>query len=941
MRGVPFPQSRAMRHGTGCGIYSGRHDTVTPTGVKRTLRTPLLILATLAVSAFLVLPGAASGLTASTAGLPSIPPRGPDRPIATSELPSILHPRELTTVGLTPAPANYPSEPAWLTYDHPDQLFFVAAPPSSVDVIPGSFTGYAQVVDAVPVGSNPFAVAYDPSAGEAFVSNTGSNSVSVVSAHASQALATILVGNGPMGVAWDPVNGQVYVANNGSDTVSVISPSTDSVVTTVGVGSEPLGVAVDSASGDIFVANHGSSNVTVISGSTNTVIANLSIESGPYGVAVDNRTEVVFVTDEASSAISEINSTTLTVIQNISITNPPPFNTVPIDLQGVAYDWGDRQIYAAGGPGTVVVLGPQGVSVMNFDPAGVAYDPDTGGICVTNTANRTLECATFFSGPPSGPYTVTITESGLSPGTYWDAKLDGAWLSSNTPSVNISVANGTYPLEIYGGYPYNLTPVPVGGLLTVNGANVSVPVSFAVPALYPVRFFETGLPLGTQWVVLLDNAQAPWSGWGGVQSSSTTMIEFNVTNGTYQYGIGEVIDDLAVPNFGGLTVNGSGLTVQVNYSVPISPLYTVVIGERGLPAGSTWTVTLGNSTIRPLNTSVAFSLPNGTYPYAVAAPGYTCPASPGNLTVAGGPVWENFSFYPRTYAVTFFESGLPTGTTWSVNLGGNASYGVSNVSFVRPNGTYSYAVGSVPEYAPDPAAGTLTVAGHDLNVTIQYAARNSTALYTLRFSESGLPSGTGWGVVIGSQIESGLEDNVSFEEPNGTYGYVVLAVTGYVTHYSGVATVNGSDVDIVIAFTPQTYAVEFIEIGLPTGSNWSVTVSNLSIGFNETRSTTTSSIIFFLANGTYTVTFTLPSGFSGNSTSNLVVVAGKAVTGPTLTAQPAQPFGGGSSGIAAGEWYILTGASAGGVVGFLLAYFGLRRRKPPIRIGATERLEPT
>ena len=42
-----------------------------------------------------------------------------------------------------------------------------------------------------------------------------------------------------------PEAGDIYVANEGTNSVSVIDPSTNTVVDTVTVGSEPSGVAVE------------------------------------------------------------------------------------------------------------------------------------------------------------------------------------------------------------------------------------------------------------------------------------------------------------------------------------------------------------------------------------------------------------------------------------------------------------------------------------------------------------------------------------------------------------------------------------------------------------------------------------------------------------------------------------------------------------------------
>lgn len=58
-------------------------------------------------------------------------------------------------------------------------------------------------------------------------------------------MRTIGVGTEPEGVTVDPSIDTVYVTNNGSNAVSVIDGATDRVTRTIGVGTSPAGVAVD------------------------------------------------------------------------------------------------------------------------------------------------------------------------------------------------------------------------------------------------------------------------------------------------------------------------------------------------------------------------------------------------------------------------------------------------------------------------------------------------------------------------------------------------------------------------------------------------------------------------------------------------------------------------------------------------------------------------
>ena len=102
--------------------------------------------------------------------------------------------------------------------------------------------------------------------------------------------------------------------------------------------------------------------------------------------------------------------------------------------------------------------------------------------------------------------------------------------------------------------------------------------------------------------------------------------------------------------------------------------------------------------------------------------------------------------------------------------------------------------------------------------------------YRVTFSEVGLPPGTGWGVdfTSGPYSSAGTSGASSFEIPflNGTYGFIVWAVRGYVASPAGgTFTVQGRPADINLTFTSTvTYDVDWYEVGLPAGAAWTICV---------------------------------------------------------------------------------------------------------------------
>ena len=79
---------------------------------------------------------------------------------------------------------------------------------------------------------------------DAYVTNAGSDTVSVIDTATNTVTATIPVGSTPVRAAVTPDGTRAYVTNAGSDTVSVIDTATNTVTTTIPVGNVPVGVAI-------------------------------------------------------------------------------------------------------------------------------------------------------------------------------------------------------------------------------------------------------------------------------------------------------------------------------------------------------------------------------------------------------------------------------------------------------------------------------------------------------------------------------------------------------------------------------------------------------------------------------------------------------------------------------------------------------------------------
>jgi len=123
----------------------------------------------------------------------------------------------------------------------------------------------------------------------AYITNLGSNTVSVIDTKTNKVTATIPVGAGPLGVAVSPDGSKVYVTSFNLNNVSVIAAASNTVIATITVGDEPAGVAVSPDDSKVYVANFSFSNagtVSAIDTATNTVTATIPVGSGPQNLAL-------------------------------------------------------------------------------------------------------------------------------------------------------------------------------------------------------------------------------------------------------------------------------------------------------------------------------------------------------------------------------------------------------------------------------------------------------------------------------------------------------------------------------------------------------------------------------------------------------------------------------------------------------------------------------
>ncbi len=409
--------------------------------------------------------------------------------------------------------------------------------------------------------------------------------------------------------------------------------------------------------------------------------------------------------------------------------------------------------------------------------------------------------------------------------------------SSSSPSASTAPSNS--PTS-------STTPGTLQGVSCLFGSGAAI-------------FNESGLWNGTRWFVNLRTSQLG----GATLNSTSNEIVFCEPGGSYAYCISLhgclANNNLCLLQSGGnYSVRPSCGTIVISrplnyvnvtfraraapcstggpYLNPVpSDYYEVNFTERGLPAGTNWSISSPglaapegrwNSTA---SDSLCLRFPNGAFTYSVSSQNVSWTASGGSFVVKGpatrpakvvcgepvgsvvvvtAVVTVPISFRLLTYTVWFNETGLPAGSRWWTNVTGGlingtmslASTGTS-ISTSLVNGLH-YRFGSAPadkDYRWSGSPNTLYLNGAPAAVGVTFNAVTFPVTFDVYVGHA--PGGKTWYVNISGQPSlSSLGSSVSTALINATYGYSVGSAGTYRSP-SGSFTVHGGSVTIYLNFT--------------------------------------------------------------------------------------------------------------------------------------------
>jgi len=247
--------------------------------------------------------------------------------------------------------------------------------------------------------TNPYGAAATPDGTEVWVTDSGTNIVSVIATATNTITGTVVVGIYPHGVAITPDGTKAYVANTGPNTgpggsqsVSVVAVATQTVTETITVGEAPQVVTVSPDGSLVFVTcADGVYAITTSNGGVSKAQEQLH---QPHGVTVTPDGTQAYVTDSEHDQVVVLDTSSLRTVARIPV-GATPWNTAFTADGSSAYvtNANDDTVSvidtASGIVTATIALGASSSGQINHTPTATALSPE-GDIWVACNTSSSL-----------------------------------------------------------------------------------------------------------------------------------------------------------------------------------------------------------------------------------------------------------------------------------------------------------------------------------------------------------------------------------------------------------------------------------------------------------------------------------------------------------------------------------------------------------------------
>ena len=219
----------------------------------------------------------------------------------------------------------------------------------------------------------------------AYVTNSISDTVSVIDTQTNAVTATVRVGTGPLGIALTPDDASAFVTIPATGDVEIIDTENAKVDSTlVPTGGEPQDVAISADGLFGYVANGDAATLSIISVKHRTVLATIPVRgNSARGVALSPDGSVALVTNydgplNAGGNVAVVNTKRRTVTATVPVGSRP---------EGIVVSPAGNVAYVANGGANTVSVIDTGTNMITatiavgLSPYGIALSPPCAGDC--------------------------------------------------------------------------------------------------------------------------------------------------------------------------------------------------------------------------------------------------------------------------------------------------------------------------------------------------------------------------------------------------------------------------------------------------------------------------------------------------------------------------------------------------------------------------------
>jgi YVTN family beta-propeller protein len=237
------------------------------------------------------------------------------------------------------------------------------------------------------VGANPTNLAVNPARNEIYVANAQSGTISVIDAEANRVVATISVHRQPYFITVDPTGHRAYVANYGSNSVSILDLDRRREVSVAGAGEQPIQTHISPDGRTLVITNHGSGSVSLF-------------DVTPYDSAKQSSGTAIHLRSTFSGCPGAVDTVILPDSSKAFVACSAGHQVMAVGLAAASGSWAAKQNPSLTTDRMLALLD------VGKTPVHLAMKPDGGEIFVSNFDSDSFSEIATWTNEVGGTYAI-------------------------------------------------------------------------------------------------------------------------------------------------------------------------------------------------------------------------------------------------------------------------------------------------------------------------------------------------------------------------------------------------------------------------------------------------------------------------------------------------------------------------------------------------------